>query len=136
MQIKHGNVSTTGNSTRGFSNTPKDTQREGGASSHQVGPASPTLALAGPLLQGLVPPFQKLPPPPLVKSVCSDDARDSHQTINTWADPSQIDTSLFIKASSHQASSPFKFIKSLLVHSSSQLDQKYRRYSSNRSLGR
>ena len=48
MHIKHGNVSTTGNSARGFRNTLEDTRREGRTSRHQVGPASPTIAPAGP----------------------------------------------------------------------------------------
>ena len=65
MQIKHENVSATGNSTRGFRNTLEDTRREGGAIGRQVGPASPTLAPAGPLLLGFEPPFWKLPSPPL-----------------------------------------------------------------------
>jgi len=57
MQIKHGNVSATGNSTRGFRNTLEDTRREGGGSCRHVGPTDPTLAPVGPLLKGLVPPF-------------------------------------------------------------------------------
>ena len=57
---------------------------------------------------------------PLVKSVRSYGARASHWTINTWVDPLEnILNPSFIKASSHQASRTFKFIKSLLVHSSS-----------------
>ena len=50
MQIKHGNVSATRNSTRGLRNTLEDTRREGGVSGHQVGPAGPTLVPAGSLL--------------------------------------------------------------------------------------
>jgi len=50
MQIKHKNISATGNSARGIKNTLQDTQREGGASGRQVGPAGPTLAPADPLL--------------------------------------------------------------------------------------
>jgi len=50
MQIKHGNVSTTGNNTRGSRNTLEDTRRKGGASGCQVGPVGPILASASPLL--------------------------------------------------------------------------------------
>jgi len=49
MQIKHGNVSATENSARGFRNTMEDTRCEGGASDCQVGPAGPTLEPTGPL---------------------------------------------------------------------------------------
>jgi len=51
--------------TRGIRNTLEDNRRNEGASSRQVGPASPTLAPAGPLWLGFAPPFRKLPPPPL-----------------------------------------------------------------------
>ena len=50
MQIKHENVSTTGNSVRGFKNTLEDTRSEGRTSRHQVGLAGPTLAPVGPLV--------------------------------------------------------------------------------------
>ena len=65
MQIKHGNISAMGNSVRGFMNTQEDTRREGGANGYQVGPASPTVAPAGPPALGFGAPFRKLPPPPL-----------------------------------------------------------------------
>ena len=67
MQIKHGNVSATGNSARGFRNTLEDTRRDGGASGCQVGPP-PALGFGAPLPEASSTVFEESSRP-LVKSV-------------------------------------------------------------------